>query len=132
MGALLRDLKRGNQLGERQLPAAVILRHSVKQRAILCKLALHLPVRKQGGDKIPVKAQFAFGFINLVIEPDLRRLGYPPHRFEQIAPGKEVILLKAQRAGKDDGHWDSRYVLPPRQLPHHAYCRHIAVVEALA
>ncbi len=39
-----------------------------------------------------------------MIKPDLRRLGDAPDRFEQITPAEEVILLKAQRAGKDDGH----------------------------
>ncbi|KYO98002.1 hypothetical protein AU254_20910 [Yersinia pestis] len=62
------------------------------------------PARQETARRqIPVKAQFAFGFINLVIEPDLRRLGDAPDRFEQITPGEEVILLKAQRAGKTTG-----------------------------
>ncbi|GHK21791.1 hypothetical protein ECZU03_55800 [Escherichia coli] len=55
-----------------------------------------------------------------MIEPDLRRLGDAPDRFEQITPGEEVILLKAQRAGKDDGHRNGWHVLPLRQLTHHA------------
>ena len=67
-----------------------------------------------------------------MIEPDLRRLGNAPDRLEQIAPGKEVILFKAQRAGKDDGHRNGGHVLPLRQLTHHADCRHIAVAEVLA